>query len=371
MRVNKLRIGFALLVLSVAMVVPVQVAHSGPPTCENEFTPGDDVIIADSSKDNEILCGGEGNDRFVPAQGPGDEFYGGPGTDKIDYSSLPPALTETHLDTNTFIWDTGSGSDVGSGNLYETEDVKSAAGNDYVWGDEKGNRFDAGSGRDQFFPNGGDDKYFGGSGKDWVLYSTSPNGVNVNLKTGVAKGFGEDTLSGVEFVRGSNKNDVITGKDGQDNSVHAFAGNDRIFPGSGPETVDGGPGNDFIMWGDGNKYITGGSGTDTLSFAKETEYVYLIMAYDSYEWKPNNYGSFSGLENIDGSRHSDTIYGDGGANKIKGMGGHDTLYGGGGKDKLYGGSGGDTLDGQGGSDFGDGGPMLDNCYRLEQRNSCP
>jgi Ca2+-binding RTX toxin-like protein len=56
------------------------------------------------------------------------------------------------------------------------------------------------------------------------------------------------------------------------------------------------------------------------------------------------------IENVSGSRHDDTIVGDGAANVLYGDFGDDTLFGGGGADTLHGHFGDDTLEGGAGGD---------------------
>ena len=68
----------------------------------------------------------------------------------------------------------------------------------------------------------------------------------------------------------------------------------------------------------------------------------------------------TGIENLRGSAHGDTLVGDGGANELSGGAGADQLWGGEGADTLSGGAGADVLHGQGGADtfvFMDGGGM--------------
>ena len=59
---------------------------------------------------------------------------------------------------------------------------------------------------------------------------------------------------------------------------------------------------------------------------------------------------FESIENLAGSAHADTLYGDGANNSLWGLGGDDDLDGGAGNDWIYGGAGNDTLTGGVGND---------------------
>ena len=103
----------------------------------------------------------------------------------------------------------------------------------------------------------------GGTGSDTADYSSSTNGVTVNLSISAAQDTihaGTDTLSGIENVTGSRYNDTLTG-DSNDNVITGGQGNDTLSGGSGSDT--------FIYHvGDGNDTVTGGSGaswTDTVN----------------------------------------------------------------------------------------------------------
>ena len=62
------------------------------------------------------------------------------------------------------------------------------------------------------------------------------------------------------------------------------------------------------------------------------------------------YDTLTGIEDLEGSDHADTLTGNGGNNWLVGRAGNDTLRGGGGTDKLDGGLGQDTLWGGTGAD---------------------
>jgi Ca2+-binding RTX toxin-like protein len=70
----------------------------------------------------------------------------------------------------------------------------------------------------------------------------------------------------------------------------------------------------------------------------------------------------AGIENVDGSDHSDAITGNAGKNAIDGSKGND---------RIAGGPGADRLDGQAGRDRVDGGTGRDKCLGAERKQRCP
>jgi len=97
---------------------------------------------------------------------------------------------------------------------------------------------------------------------DTADYSTSANGVTVNLATNVNTGGDAqgDSLTGIENVTGSNYNDALTG-DSNDNTLTGGAGNDTLVGGAGNDTLIGGAGNDTLV---------GGTGIDTADYSSAT-----------------------------------------------------------------------------------------------------
>jgi len=85
---------------------------------------------------------------------------------------------------------------------------------------------------------------------DRADYSTSPSGVDVNLRTNVAfDGFGGmDTLIGIEAVTGSPFNDVLVGS--HTTFSESFRG------GAGDDVIDGGGGNDLAEYADATGPVT-------------------------------------------------------------------------------------------------------------------
>ena len=188
--------------------------------------------------------------------------------------------------------------------------LKGGAGNDYLQGTL------------------GDDVINGGTGNDTasfaMAFSNTATGVAVDLhlqgaaqNTGAA---GNDTLSGIENLIGSQYNDTLTG-DATNN------------------VIEGGLGNDTLV---------GGGGNDTASYAGATAGVTVNLALQGGAQSTVNAGSdtLSGFTNLLGSGFNDSLTGDTGANTLTGGGGDDTLNPGfnpvGAVDVLDGGAGSDT-----------------------------
>lgn len=100
-------------------------------------------------------------------------------------------------------------------------------------------------------------------------------------------------------------------------------------------------------------YANLGSGLDVGDYTAGV-YANLATGIGYFGWALGD--TYSGVENLTGSQHSDTLIGNDAVNNIldgggspdtvSGGGGNDTVLGGGGFDTLYGGTGNDVLDGQ-------------------------
>jgi len=75
----------------------------------------------------------------------------------------------------------------------------------------------------------GADTIHSGDGSDTASYSSSTNGVRVNLSTNVNSGGDAqgDKLSQIENLSGSNRGDTLTG-DSRTNVLHGHGGNDTL-----------------------------------------------------------------------------------------------------------------------------------------------
>jgi Ca2+-binding RTX toxin-like protein len=159
--------------------------------------------------------------------------------------------------------------------------------------------------------------FIGTAGLNTVSYDGATAGVVASLlaplkNTGFAAG---DTYNAIENLRGSSFNDTLTGN----------TGNNVLEGGGGADKLDGGTGIDTAS------YANAGAGV-TADMLKAT----------------NNFGEAAGdtyknIENLLGSAHNDTLFGNTLANAIDGGAGNDTIAGNGGVDTLTGGLGGDTF----------------------------
>ena len=199
------------------------------------------------------------------------------------------------------------------------------SGDDSVTGNVAGNllegRYGAdtlmgGLGNDTLIGGAGADTLDGGEGTDTAAYDGSAVAVMVNLGTNTATGGDAqgDTFTSIENLAGSAFDDTLTGD----------TGNNVLEGAAGADVLDGGDGLDAAAYTHSNAAVTVDllAGTATGGHA----------AGDT----------FAGIENVSGSRYSDTLTGDAAANTLNGGHGHDRLTGGAGADVLVGGPGNDA-----------------------------
>jgi Ca2+-binding RTX toxin-like protein len=214
---------------------------------------GDDRLEALGA--NDFLFGGTGDDSLV----------GGDGFDAADYT-LSNAGVVVHLGDGT---GTGEGQD----KLAGIEDVWGSThadrltgnqGDNHLYGWDGSDLIEGRSGDDLIVPGVGNDAVEGGVGADYVDYYygklsdfLATNPVNVNLAVGVATGSGTDSLSRIENISGTNRNDTLAGSEGA-NAIFAYNGDDDLFGLEGNDWIDGGPGNDFLNGGPGMDWCTTG-----------------------------------------------------------------------------------------------------------------
>src|SRR5262245_40346234 len=224
-------------------------------------------------------------------------------------------------------------------------------------------------GNDLIIGGAGADSINGGSGTDTSSYSDSSEGVTVNLENGT--GFGGtaegDTLTSIENITGSSHDDFLIGNGGN-NVLTGLEDNDILKGGGGNDTLYGDSGNDTLKGGGGADVLNGGSGIDTADYADSSAAVFISLYNDVAAWGDAEGDELNSIENVSGSAHDDTLWGNDGANvlkgrdgadTLKGFGGADTLWGGDDDDGLYGMDGTDTLRGEDGNDWLDGGASAD------------
>lgn len=191
-----------------------------------------------------------------------------------------------------------------------------------------------GSGNDWLVGYMGKDTLDGGAGVDTADYSDKTTAIKVTLNKSInatvyVNSTTEDTIKNIENINGGSGADTITG----DSLVNTLKGN------SGSDVLDGGA--DTVA-----DIIDGGSGTDTISFAsitstsgvKLTLGTYNITSKVSAQTTASGGSSdkVSNVENITGSKNTDTLTGNAADNVIDG--GADTAA-----DVINGGAGTDTI----------------------------
>ena len=180
-------------------------------------------------------------------------------------------------------------------------------------------------------------------------------------------------------IHGTNLADIINGTALAD-TIFGNGGNDRLIGQAGNDTIRGGAGQDIIEGGDGDDQLFadsnnggadedvlfGGAGSDILVSGTGSDHFNGGSGVDAASWQELSFGvvadlgggrataggiedTFTGVENLIGSRFADTLRGNDGANGLFGGVGNDVLHGGAGSDELSGGAGNDLFFGGAGA----------------------
>lgn len=261
---------------------------------------------------SDILTGDAGDNVIEGSLG-NDTLTGGAHAGYGDTASYSTATAGVIVNLSSGSATGGAGNDT----LSSFENLIGTAYADTLTGDINDNKLDGGSGNDILIGGVGADTMTGGAGFDTVSYADSSAGVTVTVNSSSNTGgdAAGDQLFGIENLIGSTHNDTLTGD-----------GNSNLF--------DGGLGDDVM---------TGGAGTDTATYtlAASGVSVHLGDLGTNVSGGAGN-DSLSQIENIIGSAHIDTLWGDGSNNVIEGGAGADNLLGGLGTDTAsYDGSTGD------------------------------
>ena len=165
-----------------------------------------------------------------------------------------------------------------------------------------------------------------------------------------------DSLFGTAYadeIHGRFGDDLLSGGGGDD-LLFGEQGNDSLFGGVGNDRLDGGTGNDTMVGGAGADAFVGGGGIDTVSYASASTAVSIHVGGTGAIGDAQG-DTFSDIDKIVGSGHSDTLVADDSGIAIDGGAGNDDIWGGTGLDVLVGGTGDDWIEGGRGLDVLTGG----------------
>jgi len=365
-------------------------------SAHNDNMTGDNAantLIGDTGADtlsgaggNDTLYGGGWDDVLMGGEGD-DLLDGGTEIDTANYGDATGSVT-INLGTNSA---TGMGNDTlasienarggahadtitgdGSSNVLMgdagNDTLNGAAGNDTLRGDDGDDSLLGGDGFDVLVGGVGNDALLGGADIDMADYSTATGAVQVSLDSGSATGAaGNDTLQFIENVVGSVHADALTGDfnnnylagNGGNDTLQGGDGNDDLAGGDGDDNISGGTGSDMLRGGAGNDALDGGADRDRVSYDDATSGVTLNLGTSTATGAATGTDTLSGIEDVTGSDHADSLTGSSADNAMEGRAGDDTLAGEAGNDFLAGGDGADNLQGGAGFDVLRGGAGAD------------
>ncbi|MFN7643332.1 MAG: beta strand repeat-containing protein, partial [Burkholderiales bacterium] len=343
----------------------------------------DDMLIGNTGANR--LEGSAGNDLLTGWAG-ADTLIGGDGWDTAVYGGSNAGVT---VDLSL----TGAQSSAGHAAGDVLDSIEALIGSsfaDTLRGTSGANALRGGDGGDMLEGRGGADILDGGNGIDTASYTSSAEGVQVDLgltgaqiSTGDAGG---NTLSNIENLTGSAFADVLRG-DGGVNTLTAGDGNDLLEGRGGADTLDGSAGTDTASYANSASGVTvylngaagvggdasgdvltsienvigsgfddvlvgnssanvidGGAGSDTASYVNSTVGVTVDLSLATAQTSAGDAAGdvLQNIENLSGSGLNDVLTGEAGANVVSGGVGNDVIEGRGGADTLDGGAGTDT-----------------------------
>ena len=175
---------------------------------------------------------------------------------------------------------------------------------------------------------------------------TTGTGYALNLDTGDINLITNSGEIGGGILLGSN-DDVVDGATGLiRGAIQAGAGDDLIKSGIGDDLIEGGAGRDKMY---------GGAGNDTATYENSTASVRVSLTSNRGRGGEAAGDWLFDIENLIGSDHADSLWGDAVSNQMNGGSGDDRLNGEAGNDFLFGEGGDDTLIGGDGDDILNGG----------------
>ncbi len=266
----------------------------------------------------------------------------GSGVHYVDLSEILDAPVEGTPSADTLV-----GTD-------EDDVIIGLAGNDTLEGGGGHDILDGGAGRDHLLGGDGNDMLEGGGGAgdtldggagiDTAVYENSTNRVDVNLLSGNGSGAQAtgDELIDIENLIGSDFGDTLRG-DNARNRVDGGEGNDVLIGFGGNDILIGAEGRDILNGGDGGDFLQGGAGVDQARYNGSSEAVHINLLDGTASGGQAEGDRLLNIENLFGSNHDDSLFGDGQNNQLFGHNGDDVLAGNGGINKLFGGSGADTF----------------------------
>ena len=352
---------------------------------------------------DDILIGGEGDNRFAPGKGNDTIEGGGPEgeafnvIDELRYDQGPApdrGIVVTFAGatsgpfagaTSSTVQDAWLGTDTFTG----IEAVRGTNLNDFFYG---------GTGSQRFRGLGGADYFDGGAGVDEVDYRRDVRdeaGLRGRRRQSIRSGrrgpgpgwhlhghlagrawirarrrrysartardgFGTtDTFfeQSIERIRGTDQRDVIIGNsldnelrgEGGDDLIRAGGGNDELVGGAGADNLQGGDGFDEVDYLRDANFEGGNQGVIVNLSGGDNPFGIAIAANRAKDGFGNT-DTLTSIENVRGTDQNDIIVGNGVANLLRGEGGNDVIGAGGGADIVDGGAGADILRGGGGLD---------------------
>lgn len=322
---------------------------------------GNDTLIGSTETANR-LDGGPGNDKIIAA-GPGDEAFGGPGSDECEggfaqeiscgpsagANGLAVEIYESIDGQSTLILTGSPGPDKGEVNYHAGTWI--ITGSDVTNGDPT-NPDCTGTGTvtctgkvDAIEAN------MGAGNDEMVIGETVPHSISATLEGGT----GEDKLVG-----GPGNDVLYAGPDHVPDILEGGPGNDVLYgvnifhprKDSGAAIMNGGPGSDLMIGGqpcDGDTFNGGPGANDSASFARihNSSPIAVDATIGGKVFTPGVANCTPGhitssTEKIEGSPGNDILTGDNGPNTLLGRGGNDKLNGMGGFDTCIGGGGNNT-----------------------------
>ena len=334
--------------LSATSGVTVTLGPNGSGTATGDASVGMDTFISGVARIRgsnfvDTLTGSNnpaGTAEHFEGRGGNDIINGGGGFDRAVYTNEDAAIS-VHLAAGQVVGGVNTGTDT----LLSVESITGTDFSDtYDATGFSGSSTNAGSNGtfNEFEGRGGNDTIIG-NGNTRVAFYSATAGVTVTLGVGGIIGSGtstgdasvsSDTFNGVNAVRGSSFNDIITGDDGG-NTVDGRAGADIINGAGGNDTII------FSQIDDARDVIDGGTGTDTIDYSVYVAPLTVVLNGSTLAIVSGS-GSTDAtsdtivnVENFIGGSGNDTITGDTNNNTLTGGLGADIINGGGGNDTIF------------------------------------